>query len=129
MFDNVAGKISNVDRTHSKTNVKSTSKRFYTNKSFQDLEPLFYRVEGEKRRKVIPPGIRDLLNPVSLATWYMDDGGKAQNTPKGASINVSNYTKPERELLRDAVNEVFGLKTKLHKAGGNDQWNIYIPTE
>ncbi len=87
------------------------------------------RVEGNTRRKVVPPGIRDLLDPTSLAVWYMDDGGKAQNTPKGDYINVSNYTEPERELLRDAVNDVFGLKTRLHKAGGNNQWNIYIPAE
>ena len=59
----------------------------------------------------------------------MDDGGKAQNTPKAAYINVSNFSEPERELLRDSVNKVFGLKTKLHKAGGNNQWNIYVPTE
>ena len=129
VFETVAGKISDVNRTHSKTGVQSTSKRFYTNKSFQGLEPLFYRVEGNTRRKVVPPGIRDLLDPTSLAVWYMDDGGKAQNTPKGAYINVSNYTEPERELLRNAVNDVFGLKTRLHKAGGNDQWNIYIPAE
>ena len=59
----------------------------------------------------------------------MDDGGKAQNTPRGAYINVSGFDEPERELLRDAVNDVFGLKTRLHKAGGNNQWNIYIPAE
>ena len=73
-------------------------------------------VEGDKRRKVIPPGIGDLLDPVSLAVWYMDDGGKAQNTPKGAYINVSNFSEPERELLRDSVNMVFELKMRLHKA-------------
>lgn len=129
VFTNVAGKISDVSRVHPKTGVDSTSKRFYTNKSFQDLEPLFYKTEGGERRKVIPPGIGDLLDPVSLATWYMDDGGKAQNTPKGAYINVSSFSEPKRELLRDSVNTVFGLKTRLHKAGGNNQWNIYVPAE
>nr|AMB18963.1 ORF236 [Pseudococcomyxa simplex] len=129
VFTDVAGKISDVSRIHPKTGVGSVSKRFYTNKSFQDLEPLFYKVEGNKRRKVIPPGIGDLLDPVSLAVWYMDDGGKAQNTPKGAYINVSNFSEPERELLRDSVNMVFELKTRLHKAGGNNQWNIYVPAE
>ena len=69
VFADVAGQISDVSRTHSITGGESASKRFYTNKSFKDLEPLFYRVEGGKRRKVVPPGIRDLLNPVSLATW------------------------------------------------------------
>ncbi len=47
----------------------------------------------------------------------MDDGGKAQNIPKGAYINVSSFNEPERELLRDSVYEVFGLKARLHKAG------------
>lgn len=129
VFANVAGKISDVRRTHSRTGVESTSKRFYTNRSFQDLEPLFYRVEGKRRKKRVPPDARNMLDATALAVWYMDDGGKAQNTPKGAYINVTGFTEPERIVLRDAINDRFGLKAKLHSAGGNNQWNIYVPAE
>ena len=70
-----------------------------------------------------------MLDPFSFAVWYIDDGGRARNTPKGTYINVSIFIKPERELLRDSIYKVFGLKARLHKAWKNDQSNIYIPAE
>jgi len=57
----------------------------------------------------------------------MDDGGKAQNTPRAAYINVTNFTSSERFLLQKAVLNVFGFKINIQKAGGNNQYNFYIP--
>jgi hypothetical protein len=56
-----------------------------------------------------------------------DDGGKAQNTPRAAYINVTGFIESDRIKLQQALDNVFSLKTTLQKAGGNDQWNIYIP--
>jgi hypothetical protein len=57
----------------------------------------------------------------------MDDGGKAQNTRRAAYINATSFTSSERILLQKAVQNVFGLKINIQKAGGNSQYNFYIP--
>lgn len=123
----LAGKISYVKRNHPKTGKISESYRFWTKKVFQDLESIFYREIGGKRKKVVPSNLEQLLNPTVVAVWFMDDGGKAQNTPRGAYINGTNFTSEERVQIQNAFQTVFGLKITIHKAGGNNQYNFYIP--
>lgn len=57
----------------------------------------------------------------------MDDGGKAQNTRRAFYINATSFNDLERVLLQKAFQNVFGLKINIHKAGGNNQYNFYIP--
>lgn len=124
----LSGRLSsNVERIHPKTGTPSFSRRFYTKKYFADLAALFYENKNEVRKKIIPIQIQQLLDPVVLAVWFMDDGGKAQNTPKAAYINVTNFTSSERILLQKAVLNVFGFQINIQKAGGNNQYNFYIP--
>lgn len=126
-LQSLSGKLSsNVERIHPKTGTPSLSRRFYTKKYFTDLEVLFYE-KKEIRKKIIPNKIEQLLDPVVLAVWFMDDGGKAQNTPRAAYINVTNFASSERFLLQKAVLNVFGFKMIIQKAGGNNQYNFYIP--
>ena len=130
-FSNVAGKLTqNVKRVHPRTGKTSYSCRFYTKKCFPLLESLFYVKINEKRTKVVPvlEELEERLDHLSLTIWFMDDGGKAQNTPRAAYINVSGFIKSDRRKLQQALENVFALKTTLHKAGGNNQWNIYILT-
>ena len=49
-----------------------------------------------KRKKIVPINLEAILDPVVLAIWFMDDGGKAQNTPKAAYINATSFTETER---------------------------------
>ncbi len=136
----LSGKLSsNIKRIHPKTGIPSFSCRFYTRKCFTFLEALFYKkVNDEKmssplnrikvnRIKVVPSTIEQLLDPIVLAVWFMDDGGKAQNTPRAAYINATSFTSSERILLQQAVQNVFGLKINIQKAGGKNQYNFYIP--
>nr|YP_009184898.1 putative LAGLIDADG homing endonuclease [Jenufa minuta]YP_009184935.1 putative LAGLIDADG homing endonuclease [Jenufa minuta]ALO63013.1 putative LAGLIDADG homing endonuclease [Jenufa minuta]ALO63016.1 putative LAGLIDADG homing endonuclease [Jenufa minuta] len=58
--------------------------------------------------------------------YKVEDGGKAQNTPRAAYINVTNFTDYGRVKLQQMLKEVFGLKINIHKAGGNNQYNFYI---
>lgn len=125
----LSGNLSVVERTHSKTGIKSSSCRFYTKKCFSDLESIFYKNIDGRRVKVVPESIDKLLDPVGLAVWFMDDGGKAQNTPRAAYINVTNFTDSGRLKLQQMFKEVFGLKINIHKAGGNNQYNFYIPAD
>lgn len=57
----------------------------------------------------------------------MDDGGKAQNTPRAFYINATSFNKKERIWLQKALENVFGLKINIQKVGGNNQYNFYIP--
>ena len=121
-----------VERKHPKTGVSSFSCRFYTQKCFTNLESLFYSKPSrlsslKKRRKIVPDQIEKLLNPIALAVWFMDDGGKAQNTVRAFYINATSFNNSERFLLQKALKSVFGLKINIQKAGGNNQYNFYIP--
>ena len=31
------------------------------------------------------------MNPIALAVWFMDDGGKAQNTVRAFYINATSF--------------------------------------
>ena len=59
----------------------------------------------------------------------MDDGGKSQSTPKAAYINATSFSPEEHVQIKNAFLNVFELKINIHKAGGNNQFNFYIPAE
>lgn len=59
----------------------------------------------------------------------MDDGGKSQSTPKAAYGNATSFSPEEQMQIRKAFFNVFQLKINIHKAGGNNQFNFYIPAE
>ena len=125
----VSGPIGYAQRTHPKTNKKSYSCRFYTKNIFHDLESIFYIPVGTKRKKILPRNIEQLLDPVVLAIWFMDDGGKSQSTVKGAYINATSFSDEERLEIQKAFLHGFQLKINIHKAGGNNQYNFYIPAD
>ena len=122
-----SGEISPVTRVHPKTKRESFSCRFYSKTLFQDLESIFYTTVGGKRKKVVPKNLEQLLNPTVLAIWFMDDGGKSQSTPKAAYINATSFSHEERLQIQKAFLQVFELNISIHKAGGNNQYNFYIP--
>ena len=80
---------------------------FLYKKIFQDLESLFYTQVGAKRKKILPKNIEQLLDPVVLAIWFMDDGGKSQSTVKGAYINATSFSDKERLEIEKAFLHVF----------------------
>ena len=71
----------------------------------KELHKLFYK----GRKKIIPDNIKEFLNPMSVAIWYMDDG-----TRKGKNyglICTHCFTRDEVELLSKALNELIGITT------------------
>ena len=97
-------------------------------KCFTNLESIFYSkaTSFKKRRKIVPNDIENFLNPIVLAVWFMDDGGKAQNTVRAFYINaditkgdVKSFNNSERILLQKALQNVFGLKINIQKAETN----------
>ena len=53
---------------------------------------LFRKLIGGKATKILPCNIESLLiHPLSLAVWFMDDGGKGGNTFNGAVGKKFNF--------------------------------------
>lgn len=76
-------------------------------------------------KKVIPTSIINLLTPLSLAVWYMDDGFRRSDC-KGLYLCTSAYTIREQYFLQSSLSKRFNIQTTLHFARSNVR--IYIPS-
>lgn len=89
--------------------------------SFHDL---FY--DKGRKKKIISNNIADLITPISLAFWIMDDG--SITTYKQTVLHTNSYTKDEIILLQSALYIKFKLQTRLIcKDKVKNQWLIVIP--
>ena len=73
-------------------------------------------------KKIVPDNIDKLLvDPLSLAVWFMDDGAADY---AGASLQTHSFGKLDVEKLRRTLKLNFGLKTtsRLNKGW----WIIYF---
>ena len=84
------------------------------------LYKLFYT---NNKVKVVPNNISELLTPLALAIWIMDDG----TWKPGVRIATNCFTKEEVELLSLALDSKFNLKSSLHK--NNSNYQLYIKQE
>ena len=117
----IAGKAPvTVERYDSRTDRVYRSMRFYTKAHLKLYRGVFYH----DRKKVIPAEIRDLLDPIALSVWFMDDGGRGARTPKGLVFNTSCYSEPEQALLRAALAERYGVEVSIHRVGKGFQ--LYV---
>jgi ubiquinol-cytochrome c reductase cytochrome b subunit len=77
----------------------------------------FYRA----KRKVVPTEIADLLTPVAVAVWLMDDGTADR---AGISFQTHAFTIDEVRGLGSALYRLFGLRTSAIRNGG--AWILYV---
>jgi hypothetical protein len=88
-------------------------------------DPVFSRWHARfytGRTKVVPTDIADLLSPLSLAVWLMDDGGADY---AGVTFQTHSFSLGEVALLRDALRVRFGLETSERANKGKTV--IYVP--
>lgn len=108
---------------------KVETKEFRTlaHESFTEFADLFLELrptkKGQvKRVKVVKPNtVRDYVTPVSLAYWFMDDGGKldyTKNQGKGIILHTQGFTKKEVTLLAEELAIKFNLQSKATKMKG-----------
>jgi len=113
-----------VNRIDSRTGQVHTNYRFVTRNS-SALNSYFEFFYDELQGKRIPNWIADLLtSPLSLAVWYMDDGGRRRDCRSGY-LNTNAYRVIDVELLRACLMANFDVATRLHFAAGHPR--IYIP--
>ena len=86
---------------------------------FNQLYETFY-VNG---KKIIPTNIAELLTPVSLAFWIMDDGGF---TGSGLKLYTNAFSLDDLNLLVDALDKNLSIKATINKSSIKDQQTLYI---
>lgn len=99
--------------------------RFKTqvNKYFTELYNFFY----PKGKKVINSNIYSVLkSPLTLAVWFMDDGGR-RNDCYGVFLNTLSFTKKENDILRNCLKKNFSINCRLHWI--KDGYRLYVPSK
>lgn len=101
--------------------------RTFTYSSLNWIYDAFYIEKGEEkaRTKRVPLFIAEYLSPLALAVWLMDDGSKYKN--KGIKFCTNSFTLNEVKFLAKVLEDKYNLATSIHKTGGLNQYNIYIP--
>lgn len=112
-------------RNINKGNVVYFSYKFrtWTYSSLNWIYHAFYTEVGPgKKIKVIPAKIEELLTPLALAIWIMDDGGEH---PSGMIISTYCFSMKDIILLQKALKKNYEIETnvQLRKAG----YILYIP--
>lgn len=74
-----------------------------------EFQKLFYA----GKRKIVPVNLLELITPLSLAIWYMDDGFRRKDS-KGFYLCTSSYTQEEHKVLQEVLYKRFMLLTKIH---------------
>ncbi len=96
-------------KTHS---LKTTGRsyQYYGFTTFAHEELFFYReLFYPNGKKVIPANIDELLTPLGLTVWFMDDGSIKSHQSKGRILNTHSFTRNEVEKLCAMLQEKFSL--------------------
>lgn len=93
----------------------------YSHGAFRFYAQQFY----VERKKKIPKIISKLLDSVSLAIWFMDDGSWKSNKHNTFIIHTLGFAKNDLELVRQVLQKKFKIETKLHKQK-EKYWRLYI---
>lgn len=116
-----------------RNNVPLTVLYFDTKAIFKDFINLFYKYDeiNNKRIKIIPNNINELLTARGLAYWIMDDGFKYHNNMVG--ICTHSFTKEEVEFLKETLKKNFNLdcciKTTKIRDTGLFWYVLYVNAE
>lgn len=106
---------------------------FFTKSTIElgSLRKIFYPNEGKKR---VPENIVELLiDPISLAIWYQDDGTLDRRSKYHWNIRIATYCFPYEDcvLLSDAVRQNFGIETSVCRCQmrGKMYYQLYVPSK
>jgi hypothetical protein len=69
--------------------------------------------------KTVPLKIKDLLTPLAIAVWIMDDGGKAESG--SLLIATHSFTQSDVDLLIKVLKDRYNINATRQKAGKNKQ--------
>ena len=108
-------------RYYLKTN--SLAIRTVSHPELSVFRSVFYK-EG---KKTIPSNVGEyLVNPLTLAVWFMDDGNAVKHNEEtyGYHLNTQSFTKSENEFLAGILQGMFGIKCTIQE--NHRKSRIYI---
>jgi recombination protein RecA len=110
--------------TKPKLHVKTKSLRF-TTISHKDITA-FHRMFYQGKVKHVPDNIDDMLTPLSLAVWFMDDGNAVRRNGKiyGYNINTQSFEKGQQEMLLKLIESRYDIHGMLER--NNNKYRIAI---
>jgi len=85
---------------------------------FTKYHSWFYR----NRKKFIPRNLK--LDPLILATWYMDDGSKSRSS---CYLNTQQFERDDQEFLINLLQKTFGITSALNR--DKEYYRIRITTQ
>uniref|UniRef100_UPI0021141F42 hypothetical protein n=1 Tax=Aspergillus sclerotioniger TaxID=319627 RepID=UPI0021141F42 len=83
----------------------------------------YYEINGTIIKKV-PDWIGEFITPIGLAHWILQDGSRQKN--QGINLATNSFSHKDCVYLSKILNEKYGLKTSVVKAGHVGQWKISI---
>jgi len=97
-----------------KRNINCISWYFHTLtlKELGNMHLLFYK-EG---KKILPKNLYNLLTPISLAIWTMDDG---DNDKDSIRYNTQSFSYEEQNTLKELLKEKYQIESNLNKDRNN----------
>lgn len=90
-----------------------------SHEAFNKLADLFIK----DSKKIVPLNlITEQLTPMSLAYWFMDDGGKLDYNPnsknKSIVLNTQSFTNKEVNMMSKELNDKFDLDCEIRSNKG-----------
>ena len=93
----------------------------YSHGAFRYYAQQFYR----ENDKIVPLKIAQMLDPTSLAIWFLDDGSRKSLKHNTYVLHTYGFSQTGNEALSKALQERFGISTSLHKQK-QKYWRLYI---
>lgn len=85
----------------------TSSYRFFSKQYFRPWRKVMYK----NGRKIIPVSVLDLMSPLSLAVWYMDDGCKKNNY--SIIISTDGFSAVSLKKLRTMLQQRWFINTRI----------------
>ena len=86
------------------------------------IRSLFY----ERNKKTVK-NIVNMLNPISLAYWYMDDG--SYDNYGSSFLHTEGFTLSDNKLLVKSFKDIFNIDCEVHKRSKKELYNIKFKME
>lgn len=83
----------------------------YSHELLRFYGELFY----SSKRKILPDIIGEIMTPLSLAIWFMDDGSLKSKRHNTYIIHTLGFRRNELERIQEVLKSKFKIETRLHK--------------
>ena len=93
----------------------------YSHGAFRFYAQQFY----VNKKKEIPSIITKLIDKISLAVWFMDDGSWKSATHQTYIIHTLGFSKENLEMMIKTLQGKFNISATLHSQKGK-YWRLYI---